>query len=331
MSGISNDTPVSTSDLDVGLIGAETPPPTMHLEHGKLGRGASTMFIVEGAETEDQTQNQAAGGRPTDDDDADMGVAYGGTGYSEDWREEVSCADRCHFRTRQCYRCVEASCYGVVALPLGLLTTIPPVLCMICKLGTCQCTCGPWLPNLESESKGGITRDSCAGAPRIFFDGAGWAFNFGLGCAQFLLEKYDVSRCPIFAISAGCFPAICLLLEQDPAEVLRLYFNELLTQMLERPLCGFCDSLGPVRAMLRKWLPMDVHKRASGRLFITISPWPHMGFRLLTNFSSRDEFIDAVRRPSPLSPSLPPLSPLCPLSPLPSGSFLSNFIHESTF
>ena len=60
------------------------------------------------------------------------------------------------------------------------------------------------------------TRLQLQPGPKLFFDGAGWAFSFNMGVAQYLMQRYDLRRSPLYAISAGNFAAICILFNTDP-------------------------------------------------------------------------------------------------------------------
>jgi hypothetical protein len=76
--------------------------------------------------------------------------------------------------------------------------------------------------------------------------------------------------------------------------MLHTHFDAVHAAMMARPLLGFCDDLSPVRAFLEEWLPDDVHLRVSGRLHIVLSGWPFLGFRVVSQFASKNEVVDAV-------------------------------------
>ena len=45
--------------------------------------------------------------------------------------------------------------------------------------------------------------------PKLFFDGAGWAFSFNMGVAQYLMRHYDLRRSPLYSpLSARLSPLI---------------------------------------------------------------------------------------------------------------------------
>jgi hypothetical protein len=150
--------------------------------------------------------------------------------------------------------------------------------------------------------------DKCANSPeelesgkrqlRIFFDGAGWAFPFSLGVSKFIMENYDVPRSKIYAISAGNIAAICLLLNKDPSNEIRRHYGALRRQTLyshfRQPLCGYCNTLQNIRSIIEKLVPDDIHVLASGRYHAVVTPWPLLGLRFISSFSSKREFVDAV-------------------------------------
>ncbi len=133
---------------------------------------------------------------------------------------------------------------------------------------------------------------------RIFFDGAGWAFPFSLGVSKFIMENYDVSQSKIYAISAGNIAAICLLLNQDPSVEIRKHYGALRRQTLfshfRQPLCGYCNTLQNIRSIIDKLVPDNIHVLASGRYHAVVTPWPLLGLRFISTFTSKREFIDAV-------------------------------------
>ena len=77
-------------------------------------------------------------------------------------------------------------------------------------------------------------------------------------------------------------------------ELLNEHFDEILSGMLARPVCGFCDNLAPVAVFLRAWLPDNAHEVASGRLHVVVSSWPCLGLRFLSTFRSKDELVNAI-------------------------------------
>lgn len=184
-----------------------------------------------------------------------------------------------------CRTCLACAC-AAGTCPLSCVFQLPQHACCVLRMAACQCCCFPRRPVPAANNPDGL--------PVLFFDGGGYAFPFGLGVAQHLLQAYDVSACPVVSISAGNLAALCVVLEQDPAVVLAELYDAFLDDMLERPLCGFCDDLGVLRETLIRWLPADAHQRASGRLHVTLTSWPGLGFKFVSQFASNAELIDAV-------------------------------------
>eukprot|EP00614_Pseudopedinella_elastica_P012065 CAMPEP_0172610008 /NCGR_PEP_ID=MMETSP1068-20121228/29886_1 /TAXON_ID=35684 /ORGANISM="Pseudopedinella elastica, Strain CCMP716" /LENGTH=284 /DNA_ID=CAMNT_0013413633 /DNA_START=381 /DNA_END=1235 /DNA_ORIENTATION=- len=116
-----------------------------------------------------------------------------------------------------------------------------------------------------------------------------------MGVAQYLQEQIaDLERSPLYASGTGCFPALCVLLGEDPERLMLKHFEGVFQAMENSPLCGYCDQMGALRDFLWVWLPKDAHVVAYGRLHILVSPWPLLGLRFLSRFGSKQELIDAV-------------------------------------
>mmetsp|Transcript_5859 Transcript_5859/g.20697 ORF Transcript_5859/g.20697 Transcript_5859/m.20697 type:complete len:395 (-) Transcript_5859:1290-2474(-) len=180
-----------------------------------------------------------------------------------------------------------------LALSIGvfLVLFVPSVFVLVSKVVLVVCKLKSSVPPEPSKRKEGV--------PRIFFDGAGWAFAFEVGVCKYIHEQFDVAqKCEVFAISAGNVSAICLLLDKDPSLLLRTHYPRLWKSMvcahLREPLFGFCNRLHPIRLLMEDLLPPDFYKQVSGRYHIAICSWPLLSMRFVSEFSSNDELIDAV-------------------------------------
>eukprot|EP00960_Hanusia_phi_P046567 757911-Hanusia_phi.AAC.2 len=172
-----------------------------------------------------------------------------------------------------------------------LVLFIPSIFVLITKVLLVICKVKSSVPTEPSKRKDGI--------PRIFFDGAGWAFAFEVGVCKYIHENFDVAQtCEVFAISAGNVSAICLLLDTDPSLLLRAHYPRLWKSMVcahvREPLFGFCNRLHPIRMLMEELLPPDFYQKVSGRYHIAICSWPFLSMRFVSEFSSNDELIDAV-------------------------------------
>ena len=245
-----------TDKLQAGDDDASRPMAGEH-NPGSTSRGASVKFLVETADEETSGDSYA----------------------------KRSCSDRCELFRRRVVRCVVCTSYSLLACPIGVLTAIPPIISLLLRSVFCQC--------LSGASELPVTNSDLTG-PKLFFDGAGWAFAFNMGVAKYLLEHFDLQNSPLYAISAGNFAALCILFEKDPELLLRDNFETVLNGMLSRPACGFCDNLSPVAKFLDSWLPDDAHEIASGRLHIAISAWPQLGMRYISKFHDKSELVEVI-------------------------------------
>ena len=207
-----------------------------------------------------------------DDQDDDHDWIQGGTCLLRPFTCVLHCALVC-----PCYL-ISASVLFVIIFLRGLLQCIGFL---------------PSAPEPVTSKPGTVTNK-----PRIFFDGAGWAFPFSLGASQFIIENYDVPQSAIYAISAGNIGAICLLLNKDPRAEIRKHYPALrraaVYSHLRQPLFGYCNTLQFVRATIEQLVPDDIHTLASGRYHAVVTPWPHLGLRFVNTFASKREFVDAV-------------------------------------
>eukprot|EP00286_Rhodomonas_abbreviata_P019096 CAMPEP_0181309706 /NCGR_PEP_ID=MMETSP1101-20121128/12161_1 /TAXON_ID=46948 /ORGANISM="Rhodomonas abbreviata, Strain Caron Lab Isolate" /LENGTH=363 /DNA_ID=CAMNT_0023416217 /DNA_START=19 /DNA_END=1110 /DNA_ORIENTATION=- len=182
------------------------------------------------------------------------------------------------------------SLHLAISIPLYLITLIPILFVMAFR--AILLILGLSSPPPEPTEKQ-------PGVPRIFFDGAGYCFYFALGVMKKLREDYDVvDKAEIFAISAGNIAAICFLLDKDPEELLSEHYPILRQRMLfshfREPVFGFCNRLRPVADLLDDLLPDNIHHLANGRYHAMICSWPLLGIKYISNFRTKQEFIDAV-------------------------------------
>jgi hypothetical protein len=142
-------------------------------------------------------------------------------------------------------------------------------------------------------------------------------FPFVLGCTEHLLQEYDIApdTC-FFAISGGNLGALCALMSRSPKALLSDLYLTTSAKLRAEPLLGLLgnhglkphpekilsknplhDPLPPadlLRAELMRILPANIHRLASGRLFVVVSSWPWLGFRHVSEFPTKQALVDAV-------------------------------------
>mmetsp|Transcript_53965 Transcript_53965/g.112719 ORF Transcript_53965/g.112719 Transcript_53965/m.112719 type:complete len:200 (-) Transcript_53965:876-1475(-) len=150
-------------------------------------------------------------------------------------------------------RVVFAIVHITIIVPFGLIISLPPMMYWLALVAINSKhydvdKVAPFLSQKDEENGdlGKFRR------PKILFDGCAWAFGFELGVCQHLLKNYDIqgANCEVYAISAGNLPALCLLLEKDPEEEVKVLYPLLLQGMHQspysQPLYGYCGDLCPV-------------------------------------------------------------------------------------
>lgn len=130
-------------------------------------------------------------------------------------------------------------------------------------------------------------------SPGFCFSAAGLLFPYHLGVAQCLIERgYILENTPLAGSSAGAIVCAVIASGESMKEALRA--TKLLADDCRSN--GTAFRLGAVlRGVLEKFLPDDVHIKASGRIRVAIT----QVFRspralLIDQFDSKEDLIDAV-------------------------------------
>jgi len=132
-------------------------------------------------------------------------------------------------------------------------------------------------------------------APSICFMGGGQLWMFALGVGHYVYENFDINSIKFFASSCGTFVAVPLACGLDPYDWCRRDWSKCIAHFESRGILGcLCDSKYFYYNLWNDYLPEDAHIRCSGRLFISVTLFPSMKNRVISQFNSREELIWAV-------------------------------------
>jgi hypothetical protein len=130
---------------------------------------------------------------------------------------------------------------------------------------------------------------------QIIFCGCGGFYHYYIGVTSVLQRLIKDGDDIIFGgISAGCFPALFLVLGMDADEL----FNRLNRPLLWDVAKHRAGALFSYNNYARKWLldfmPEDAYERASGRLRVSVTRVPSFENEIIDTFTSNEDLIDSI-------------------------------------
>lgn len=119
-----------------------------------------------------------------------------------------------------------------------------------------------------------------------------WIYSLGVG--HYIYENYDIKKIRFLASSAGCFAAVPLACGKDPYEWCKNDWGKCMSHFASRGLIGcLFDSKYFYYSLWDEYLPRDedIHIQCSGKLFISVTLYPSLKNKVVSQFKSRDQLI----------------------------------------
>ena len=135
----------------------------------------------------------------------------------------------------------------------------------------------------------------------LIFSGCGGMYSYNLGIASIIQENYDLSNVVISSASAGCFPALALILNINILE----YFDIWNIPFLEEVNSYLFGSIGVFNKIAKKWTlkflnrEENIYKKAISRLFCSITTCnflqkPYLENMLISDWKNNEDLVDGV-------------------------------------
>ena len=135
----------------------------------------------------------------------------------------------------------------------------------------------------------------------LIFSGCGGMYSYNLGIASVIQENYDLSNVVISSASAGCFPAMALVLNINILE----YFDIWNIKFLEEVNTHLFGAIGVWNKIAKKWIlkflneDENIYKKAKSRLFCSITTCnyftkPHLENMVISDWKSNEDLIDGM-------------------------------------
>lgn len=124
---------------------------------------------------------------------------------------------------------------------------------------------------------------------QIIFNGCGWFFNYFLGIAKVLQDKFNLDDCIFIGFSGGCFPAIVLGAELNPEDAM---FRSKETSFLlsQDPFGAFSmNSYEYLENVVKKEITMDSLEKMKNRTFISMTELPYFKNVTLSSWDSPED------------------------------------------
>lgn len=134
---------------------------------------------------------------------------------------------------------------------------------------------------------------------QLVFSGCGGLYNYELGIASIIQEKYDLSNVVISSSSAGGFPALLITLEMNIMDL----FENWNIPFLKDVNTYFFGAIGIWNNIVRKWtlpkLQKDAYIKAKNRLFcslteVSFTNKPHFTNHIITDWKSNEDLFDGI-------------------------------------
>lgn len=135
----------------------------------------------------------------------------------------------------------------------------------------------------------------------LIFSGCGGMYSYNLGIASVIQENYDLSNVVISSASAGCYPAMALVLNLNILEYFELWNIPFLKEVNSH----LFGAIGVFNKIAKKWTlkflnkDENIYKKAISRLFCSITTCnilqkPYLENMLISDWSSNEDLIDGI-------------------------------------
>ena len=128
----------------------------------------------------------------------------------------------------------------------------------------------------------------------VSFAGGGMTWIYYLGAAHYVFKTFDVTKIKILASSCGCFGAVPLAIGKDPYEWCTQDWKLCLVHFSSRMLGPLFDSTDFYFRLWDAYLPVDAHIRCTDRLFLSITLFPSLQNKVVSQFASRKDLISCI-------------------------------------
>ena len=137
--------------------------------------------------------------------------------------------------------------------------------------------------------------------PSVCFMGGGHLWSFALGIGHYIHENYDTKDMKFLASSCGMFGAVPLALGLDPYEWCKTDWQKCIDHYNGRHWLLTYFDVGCLNdtkyfyyQLWDSYLPDDAHVKCSGKLFLSVTLYPSLENRLISEFESRDQLIWSI-------------------------------------
>jgi hypothetical protein len=118
---------------------------------------------------------------------------------------------------------------------------------------------------------------------------------FAIGVGHHVYETFDISKITFLASSCGCYAAVPLACGLDPYEWCKRDWGKCMRHFTSRGLLGcFFDSKQFYFDLWDDYLPQEAHLLCSGRLYISVTIFPSLQNRIIHEFPTRVDLINAI-------------------------------------
>ena len=125
----------------------------------------------------------------------------------------------------------------------------------------------------------------------IVWTTGGQLWMFAIGVGHYVYDNFDINKIKFLASSSGCFAAVPLACGLDPYEGCKRDWGKYMTHFDSRYLGCLYDTKHFYYNLWNDYLPPDAHTRCSGRLFVSVTTYPSLQNKVVSQFSTREELI----------------------------------------
>lgn len=126
---------------------------------------------------------------------------------------------------------------------------------------------------------------------QLSFGGCGGMYNYFLGIASVLQERFHMDNVVFSGSSAGCFPALLLAMNMDIKKQYETMHRDILAEAQTKSLRNWIPIVGK-HTLLN--LPEDAHVQASGRLFCSLTELPWLTNHLIGEYHDNQDLVDCI-------------------------------------
>ncbi|RHY11271.1 hypothetical protein DYB25_004705 [Aphanomyces astaci] len=129
---------------------------------------------------------------------------------------------------------------------------------------------------------------------QIGFGGCGGFYNYLLGVASILQERFDLTDAVFSGASAGCFPALVLAMNKNVSDFFHGANLTLIRDADKKTFMGWRDWIPLTKQHTLMMLEPDTYQKLDKKFYCSITRVPSLENELVTSWTDNEDMVDCM-------------------------------------